>query len=368
MKRIIAQARKELTQTFRDRLTLALALALPLAQMWLIGQAVSLSVTDLGVVVSDMDQSPLSRRYAEALRASLTFRVVPLEAGERPENALEDETAHAAVVIPEGFDRDLRRGLGAEVQWLLDGTDANTANIMRGQASAITQAFNAQVAPESARGAIVPAVRFWYNPGRDSDKYIGPGIFAVGLALFPPLLAALAMSREGEQKTILQVYVSSISAHEYLLGKILAFGIIAAAEWVLTLVFAMLLFGLWFKGDPTPFIVSSFLYLFCVVAFGAMIGARIPDRAAAIQAIQNTGFLLSYLLAGFIFPISNIPDSVRWISYLIPARYYIEVSRDVFVRGGGWPAVWNAPVVLGLLGAFFFLSAWKRMRSMQVEA
>ncbi|HZB47390.1 MAG TPA: ABC transporter permease [Pyrinomonadaceae bacterium] len=144
MKRIIAQARKELTQTFRDRLTLALALALPLAQMWLIGQAVSLSVTDLGVVVSDMDQSPLSRRYAEALRASLTFRVVPLEAGERPENALEDETAHAAVVIPEGFDRDLRRGLGAEVQWLLDGTDANTANIMRGQATAITQAFNAQ--------------------------------------------------------------------------------------------------------------------------------------------------------------------------------------------------------------------------------
>lgn len=369
MKRIIAQTRKELTQTFRDRLTLALALVLPLAQMWLIGQAVSLSVRDLGVVVRDMDGSPLSRRYAEALRASLTFRVVSFPVTERVEKALEDETAHAAVVIPEGFDRDVRRGLGAEVQWLLDGTDANTANIMRGHAATITQAFNAQAAPAaSGATAISPAVRFWYNPGRDSDKYIGPGIFAVGLALFPPLLAALALAREGEQKTILQVYVSSITAHEYLLGKILAFGIIAAAEWVLTLALAMLLFGLWFKGDPTPFIVSSFLYLFCVVSFGVMIGARIPDRASAIQAVQNTGFLLSYLLSGFIFPVSNIPEGVRWVSYLIPARYFIEVSRDAFVRGGGWPAVWNAPVVLGLLGAFFFLSAWKRMRAMQVEA
>ena len=152
------------------------------------------------------------------VRVSLTFRVVALPADERPGHALETEHAHAAVIIPENFDRDLRRGLGPEVQWLLDGADANTATIMRGHAAAITQAFNAQVVPSSAQTAIVPRVRFWFNPGRDSDKYSGPGIFAVGLALFPPLLAALALSREGEQKTILQVYVSSISAHEYLLG------------------------------------------------------------------------------------------------------------------------------------------------------
>ena len=368
MKRIIAQIRKELMQTRRDRLTLALALVLPLVQMWLIGEALSLSVKDLRVVVRDMDQSPLSRRYAETLRTSLTFQVVSLDAGEQPEHALDTDAAHAAIIIPENFERDLRRGENAQVQWLLDGADANTATNIRNHATSITQAFNAQLTRAGTRAAIVAKERFWFNPGREDDKYIGPGIFAVGMALFPPLLVALAVSREGEQKTILQVYVSSIKAHEYLLGKILAIGIIAVAEWLLTLVLAMLLFGLWFKGDPTPFLVTSFLFLFTSIAFGAMIGARIPDRAAAIQAIQNTCFLLSYLLSGFIFPISNIPASVRWVSYLIPARYYIEVARDAFVRGGGWSAVWFAPVVLGLLGAFFFTSAWARMRHMQVEA
>src|SRR3712207_5267156 len=108
MKRIIAQTRKELTQTFRDRLTLALALILPLAQMWLIGTAISLSVTDLRVVVRDLDQSPLSRRYAEVLRGSLTFQVVPLAEDEQPERALDTGDAHAAVIIPEDFERDLR--------------------------------------------------------------------------------------------------------------------------------------------------------------------------------------------------------------------------------------------------------------------
>ncbi|HEV2801426.1 MAG TPA: ABC transporter permease [Pyrinomonadaceae bacterium] len=368
MKRIIAQTRKELTQTFRDRMTLTLALVLPLAQMWLIGAAVSLSVSDLRIVVRDVDQSPLSRRYAEALRASLTFQVVSLPADEQPERALDDGRAHAAIVIPRNFDRDLRRGAGAEVQWLLDGADANTATNMRNHANTITQAFNAQFAPTGKQAAVSAKERFWFNPGRDSDQFVGPGIFAVGLALFPPLLAALAVSREGEQKTILQVYVSSITAFEYLSGKIFAFLIIAAAEWALTLVLAVLLFGLWFKGDPTPFLLSSFLFLFCSVAFGAMIGARIPDRAAAIQAIQNTCFLLSYLLSGFIFPVSNIPAGVRWVSYLIPARYYIEVARDAFVRGGGWPAVWTVPLALAALSAVFFASAWARMRHMQVEA
>lgn len=368
MKRIIAQTRKELTQTFRDRLTLTLALVLPLIQMLLIGAAVSLSVKDLKVVVRDMDQTPLSRRYAEVLRESITFRVVPLAVDEQPERALDRSEAHAAVIIPEGFGRSLRRGAVAEVQWLLDGADANTATNMRNHANTVTQAFNRLLGPEGARPAVVARERFWFNPGNDEDQFVGPGIFAVGLALFPPLLAALAVSREGEQKTILQVYVSSISAHEYLLGKILAFIIIAAAEWALTLALAMVNFGLWFKGDPTPFLVSSFLFLFCSVAFGAMIGARIPDRAAAIQAIQNTCFLLSYLLSGFIFPVQNIPAGVRWVSYLIPARYYIEVARDAFVRGGGWAAVWYVPVALAALSAAYFVSAWARMRRMQVEA
>lgn len=367
MKKILAQAGKELRQFSRDKLTVTLALVLPLVLMWLIGMSISLSVTDLPLAIRDMDQTPLSRKYVETLGVSLTFRLVPSESSGPAEAALDKEDARAVVTIPKDFARDLQRGQSPEVQWLIDGTDANTANLIRGDANALTQSFNSRF-NVAAAPAIQPRIRYWFNPGQDSDQYIGPAIFAVGLALFPPLLAALAMSREGEQKTILQVYVSSIKAHEYLLGKVFAYMIVAIAQWILTFIFAVFLFGIWFKGDPIPLLVSSLLYLFCCVAFGVMIGATIPDQAAAIQAVQNVCFLLSYLLSGFVFPISNIPASIRWISALVPARYFVEMARDAFVRGGGWPAVWHVPVVLTLLSAFFFLRTWRFMRKMQVEA
>jgi ABC-2 type transport system permease protein len=367
MRRIIAQARKELTQTSRDKLTLALALVLPLVLLALMGKAISMDVKDVPVVVQDLDQTPLSRRYVDVLRASLTFRIVALPLNAQPDDALDRNEARAALIIPEHFERDLQRGQTAEVQWLIDATDANTANILRASANILTQSFLTQVKPANAQPAIKAAVRLWYNPGRESDKYIGPGMFAVGLALFPPLLAALAMSREAEQKTILQVYVSSITAREYLMGKTLAYMVVAGAEWALSLALAFLLFGLRFAGDPTPLLVSTVFYLFASVGFGTMIGAAIPNQAAAIQATQIGGFLLSFLLSGFIFPVSNIPPGLRWISSIVPARYYIEVVRDAFVRGGGWPAVWNAPLMLALLGAVFFTVAWLKMRRMQVE-
>jgi ABC-2 type transport system permease protein len=369
MKRIIAQARKELTQVFRDRLTVALALVLPLILLVLYGKAISFSVTNVPVVVEDYDQSPRSREYVELIAGSLTFQIVSLPEGMTTGEGLTGEKIRAAVIIPEHFERDLARGRHTEVQWLLDATDTNTANILRGNAAALTQAFALQIGggAEPGKQAIVAETRLWFNPGRETDKYIGPGVIAVVLALFPPLLVALAMSRETEQKTILQVYVSSISAGEYILGKTLAFFMIALAEWVLVTAVGMVLFGLRFAGDPTPFLVGTVLYLLCNVAFGTMAGSAIPDQASTIQAVAMVCFMLSFLLSGLMFPLSNIPAGIRWISAAVPARYFIEITRDAFVRGGSWAGVWQGEIALAVLGSLFLFVAWMKMRKMQVE-
>src|SRR6266545_737526 len=291
MKRIQAQVRKELTQLWRDKLTLVLALVLPVLLLLLLSEATSLSVRDIPVVVQDLDKTPMSRRYVETLNASLSFKVSALPPNLSPEHVLAQNLARAAVIIPPQFERDLKRGSNPEVQWLIDGTDANTANVMRGKAAAITQRFSAQLQPASMQPAITPEIRYWFNPGREDLKYFGPGVLAFGMALFPPLLAALALSREGELKTILRVYVSSITAFEYLLGKVLAYTLVAWAEWIAGMFVLFVIFGLSLAGDPTPLLVTTFFYLFCTVSFGTMLGAAIPNQAAAIQAAQLGGFL-----------------------------------------------------------------------------
>jgi ABC-2 type transport system permease protein len=367
MRRILAQARKELTQLLRDRLALALALVLPLGLTALMGTSVSLTVTDIPIVVQDFDQTPLSRRYADAFRTSLTYRVVTLPAATSPETMLARGQVRAALIIPRRFEHGLRRGSPVEAQLLVDATDGNTAQLIRGSAGQITRAFARDIgaAPEPP---IRTATRLWFNPGRDPQKFYGPGFLVLGLSIFPTVLAALAMSREGEQKTILQVYVSSISAHEFLLGKILAGMVIGFVQCVLLAALMFTLFALRFAGDPSPLVVGSVLFVFCVVSFGSLVGAAIPNQAAAVQAVALGGFLLAFLLSGLIFPIENIPDALRWISSLVQARYYVLIVRDAFLQGGGWPAVWWAVLAIGAIGLVFYALAWRVMRRMQVKA
>jgi ABC-2 type transport system permease protein len=328
----------------------------------------SLTVNNLPVIVQDFDDSPASRDFVDAIRASITLHVVSWPIDRQPEQALSSNAARAAVILPVHFGRDLARGANTPVQLLVDASDANTAKLMAGYGNEIARAYNQGVAGTQNAAPVQTAIRLWYNPGLSAKKFYGPGIFVLGLSMFPPLLAALAMAKESEQKTILQVYVSSISAHEFLLGKILAFMVVALAECVLMLVLLFTYFGLALAGDPTPFIVATVLYTFCVAAFGTMVGATIPSQVAAMQVVALGGFLLVFLLSGLIFPIENIPAGLRWISNFIWGRYYIEVVRDALLQGGGWPAVWWKVTIIGIIGSLFYGMGWYSMRRMQLKA
>lgn len=367
MNRIIAQWRKEVSQFTRDRLALALALLLPTLQLLMMGQSLSFIVHDMPLVVQDLDGSPASRQLIDGFRGSLTFRIVEWPPDRQPDEALTSNTARGVLIIPANFSRSLARGLTADVQLMVDGSDGNTAGLLAGHASGITAAFNAAQGGRRPGGHVAASVRYWYNPGRVSKKFYGPGIFVMGLSMFPPLLASIAMARESERKTILQVYVSNISARDFLAGKVLAFMTVALAEAALLFVFLRLVFGLTFVGDPTPFLVATLLYVFTVAAFGTMIGAAVPNQVAAMQAVMMGGFLFTFLLSGLLFPLSNVPVQLRWLSYLVWARYYIEVVRDALLQGGGWPAVWWKVLAIGGIGVVFFAMAWRRMRPMRLE-
>jgi ABC-2 type transport system permease protein len=368
MRRIFAQVRKELTQIVRDRRTLALALLLPVVMLLLMSAALSLTVSDLPIVVQDFDGSSASNNFIDAFRASISFHVVAWPVDKSAEAALASNAARAVLIIPPHFGRDLARGVQSPVQFMLDASDANTAKLVAGDANLITAAYNRQLANGSAAAPVQAAIRLWFNPGRSSKKFYGPGVFVLAISMFPPLLAALAMAKETEQKTILQVYVSSISAHEFLLGKILAFMAVALGETVVMSAFLFTYFGLSFAGDPTPVLLATILYTFCVASFGTMVGAIIPSQTAALQAVALGGFLLVFLLSGLMFPIQNIPIGLRWISNFVWGRYYIEIVRDALLQGGGWPAVWYKVLIIAVIGSIFYSLAWRGMRRMQVKA
>jgi ABC-2 type transport system permease protein len=367
MRRILAQARKELIQLLRDRLAVALALLLPVILLLLQTTAISLTVSDLPIIIQDFDQSVASQKLADAFRNSLSFHVTSWPTDKQPDEAFASNKARGALVIPRDYGRRMARGEDASVQMLVDASDENTAQIIAGDATQIVNAYNSENAGATRPQPVTAAIRLWYNPSRSSQKFYGPGIYVMAMSIFPPLLATLAMSKEGEQKTILQVYVSNISAHEFLLGKILAFMIVATGEAIIMLMILFLGFGLRFAGDPTPFLIATLLYMFAVTTFGNMIGAAIPSQVAAMQAVALTGFLLVYMFSGLLFPIQNIPVAIRWLSNFVWGRYYIEIVRDSLLAGGGWPSVWLKVLILAFIGSIFYFAAWRNMRRMQLK-
>lgn len=353
-KRVFAQAIKELTQLGRDRLTLVMALGLPLILLLLFGFAVSLKVNTVNLAIQDLDNTPLSREYIATFKRTNKFNFVTSGPATNVPQLLDKGIAAAGLIIPPKFMRDLKRkGRAAEVQILIDGTDANTANTVRGYAKATTNAF-----VESLQGSNLNTVstqsQLWYNPGLETLKYIGPGAIAIALTLFPPLLTGLATVKEREQGTILQVYASSLTGSEYLLGKAAAYWLVGMAEVFLVNLIAWIFFGLWFANDPTPLIVGSLLYIACGVFWGIFIGSATKSQSAVIQTVTFSAFLISLLMSGFIYPVTNIPAAIRWISYIVPARSYILLTRDAYARGVGWSATWSAVMALGLISILFF--------------
>lgn len=368
MKRVISQCLKELNQFRRDRLTVALAFVLPLAVLLIYGYAIRLEAKNIPLSVQDLDNSFLSRTYVERLFATQQFVPTPL-GGTAPTAPLDRGEAKATVIIPPDFERQIKARKPVTVQALIDGTDVNNARVIQNSLRATTQFFlrSSGLVPDQARSPIQPRVRLWFNPGRREALYIVPGIFGVILWVFPSMLSSISLVREKEQGTIVQVYASDLSALEWLLGKELAYVIIGLGEALVVMLVATLLFGLRFRGDPTTLIVGTVIYLGAAVAFGLLVGARAGNQTGAVQGTAIAGFLTALLLSGFIYRIENIPFPLSLISNVIPARYFIEITRDTFVRGTGWVGVWFAPVAIALIGGFFFRIATRILHRMQFK-
>jgi ABC-2 type transport system permease protein len=334
--------------------------------MLIYGFAIRLEAQNLPLSIYDYDHSPLSRSYVSRLFATNQF--IPVESsGNSPTAPLDSGSAIALVVIPPDFSRQIKANKTVDVQVLVDGSDVNNARIVQNSIRATTNFFVQTQQSQSSPPLVRAETRLWFNPGGKESLYIVPGAFAVVLWVFPSMLSAIAVVREKEQGTILQVYASDLRAWEWLLGKVLAYFLVAIGEAILVMTMAILLFGLRLATEPTPLIIGTLLYLVASVSFGIFVGARSNNQNSAVQGTAIAGFISAFLLSGFIYRIENFPLPLYLISNLIPARYYILITRDAFVRGTGWLGVWYAPLIIGAIALLLLFVSTKIMSKMQLK-
>jgi ABC-2 type transport system permease protein len=339
-RKVWAIAKKELKQASRDPLTLGMLLGLPTVMLLMYGYAINFDVRHVPLAVRDLDKSRESRELVAEFVNSTYFDVVSdVAAGQDLDRVTERRVAKAVLLLPEGFSRELARGGRASVQLLLDGADANTATTVLGYASALVGAANARRVRQQGGGRIELAPidyepRVFYNPELETTQFLVPGLVGFILMLTAVLSTALSVVREKERGTLEQLRVTSLRPSELIVGKTLPYLAISLLATVLILVAARVLFGVVVRGSYVDLFVATVVYLIGALGFGLLVSSLAESQAMAFQMGMVTSMLPAIFLSGFIFPIRAMPELVQALTYAVPARYFLVVSRGIILKGG----------------------------------
>jgi ABC-2 type transport system permease protein len=352
--RLLAVARKEAIQLRRDQRSLILAFIVPLFMVLFFGYAITWDVKDIRLGVWDQDGSRASRELVEVFEASGYFTILERPASYREaEDGLSKARVRAVLVIPPGFARDLLAGRRVPVQLLLDGSDANTATIAQNYAGAIVARHSSQVL--LAGGDMPPLAgaetRIWYNETLESRNMIVPGLVAVIMSIIAAMLTSLTIAREWERGTMEQLASTPVKAVEIVLGKLLPYLVIGFFDVFVVVTAGILVFDVPFQGSPLLLGVLSILFLFGALGVGIFISSVAESQVVAMQVAMVATYLPAILLSGFLFDISGMPTLLQGITFLIPARYFVVVTRGVLLKGVGIGAMWPQAVAMIVFAA-----------------
>lgn len=370
--RILAVAKKEAREILRDPITLGIAIFLPLVMMFLFAYAITLDVKEIPLSVLDLDGSAGSREYLAAFLQSGYFKLHTVARNlQEIERLLDRGEVRLALVIPPDFSRRLEQGLAAEVQTLVDGSFANTAIVAQNYVEAINRAQDGRIQADylarrfglrGGESAIKAQPRVRYNPDLRSANYIVPGLFAVILMAFPPLLAALAVVREKERGSIQQIFSSPVRSWEFIGGKMLPYAGIAFVEMLLLVTAGLLWFRVPVRGSLVLLLLLSVLYVACTVGIGLLVSALTQSQVVAVLLAIVLTLMPSFLFSGFLFPIAGMPPFFRYYTYLFPARYFNDIARGIALRGVGLGDLWFNSLLL-----FLYASAVLALASLRFK-
>lgn len=355
--RLAALVRKEMVQIRRDSRSLLIVVAMPVLLMLAFGYGVSFDIKHIPVCVFDREGSQQSQDFLKHFQASEYFNVVKtVNTFPALIHAIDAIECRLAIVIPHDFSLKLRTGGPVSVQALLDATDNNTANVSISYSEAVVQAYSQRLQLEwlnrQGHFMIQPPlsvdVRTWFNEDLESMNNIVPGVVAIVMAVIGSFLTSLTIAREWERGTMEQLISTPVTSLEVMIGKLVPYFLIGMLDTGLCAGMGVWWFHVPFRGQWSVFLISSTLFLMVVLSLGYVISVVARSQLAASQAALLATFLPAFLLSGFIYPIDQMPTVIQLITHIIPARYFMTITRDVFLKGTSIPLLLDDLIALAV--------------------
>ena len=370
-RRTRAMFHKEFRHILRDPRSLLMALGLPLLLLLLFGYALDLDVDRIPTLVFDADKSAVSRELIQRFQGSRFFDIRGyVDSYAAIERGIDRNRILMGLAIPRDYSRRMGAGDQVNVQILLDGSDSNTASIALGYADSVVRGYSfALRAGGMNRRAglqldipVDPRLRIWYNPTLESKNYIVPGLIAVILMIIAALLTSLTVAREWEMGTMEQLLSTPVRPAEIVMGKMLAFFVVGALDTTISVLVGIFIFHVPFRGNLLLLAVTACIFLSGAFFWGILLSAVAKSQLLAYQLGILSTFLPSFLLSGFIYAIENMPPVIQAITHVIPARYFVNILKGIFLKGVGLQVMLGEVAFLTAFSALVFLMATRRLK------
>jgi len=373
LRRISAVAIKETKEVLRDRMFLGLAFLVPAMLMVVFGYGLTLDVENLSLAVIDYDNSFASRDYLDRFIHSRYFDFKGYLSSEKEIPPLvADNRLRIVIIIPEHFQKRLSRGRPSHVQIIIDGTFPFRAQTAKSYVIAINDAVSRQwltnylsnkmgINKKEAERRIEPVrlnVRYLYNQEIRSIWSMAPSLMMFVLMVIPPLLTALGIVREKESGSIYNIYTSTVTKGEFLIGKLTPYGFISILNTILLWLMATRLFGAPFKGSLFFFFPVTILYVLCTTGLGLLISLLVSTQIAALIVTVIVTILPAILYSGMFVPVSSLGDAVWVEAHLFPSMYFNTIAHGVFLKGVGLKVLWPEVTALAIYACLLFFTGY----------
>ncbi|MBQ7056179.1 MAG: ABC transporter permease [Alphaproteobacteria bacterium] len=349
---------KEFKHILRDPFTLMMALILPLLIVLILGSSIEFNIKSIRLAVADNSQTMESRKLIEAFDSSSYFKSYVKN---NPNDVFDDIVAgyaRAALIIPPEFTKDFYRGDGANVQIMVDGTESSTMSSVANYLTAINKSsyFKVLDIPMNA-SAENPKykIRYLFNPELNSKWFAVPGLSAVIIALVAIMLTTLTICREWERGSMEMLLSTPATRLDIIVGKVGPYAILSFMGFVLVFLVARIVFGVPFVGAYWQLILGTWLFILGYLAIGLLISVSTRKQEVAIQYAAIIGLLPTVILSGFVFPIEYMNSAYRYVSAVFPARFYMDITRDQFLKGSLFVDIWWLYAILALQAIIILL-------------
>jgi drug efflux transport system permease protein len=354
--RLRALIRKEGLQIVRDPSSIAIAFVMPVILLLIFGYGVSLDAkrVPLALVVEQSDRDTAS--FIAGFFQSPYFVPVRFASVQEAEAALRARVVDGIVWLRGDFSRQILSGRNAPIGIIVNGVDANNARIIEGYLQQVWVGWLTRFAAGKGLPLKVPVqvdVRVWFNPSVTSTDFLVPGLIAIIMTLTGALLTAMVVAREWERGTMEGLLVTPASIEEIVLSKLLPYFALGMGGMALSLAVAVWLFEVPFRGSLWLLLTSSSAFLLCALGMGLLISTVSKNQFIAGQLAITATFLPAYVLSGFAFDINSMPVTIRLITHIVPARYFVTILQSLFLVGNVWPVVLPNILALVIMAAIF---------------